>query len=89
MNNERRKALKKAIDDLNEAKTKIESAMEIIDNCRDEEQEAYDNLPEGIQDGEKGDAMLENISSLEDAYSYIEDVPGNIEDTIYSISERL
>ena len=38
-----------------------------------EEQDAYDNLPEGIQESERGEQMEEFISQMEDAYSNMED----------------
>ena len=71
MNKERRKALKEAIDELEEAKAKIESAREIVEYCMDEEEEAYDNLPESMQEGEKGDAMQENTTNMDEAISHM------------------
>lgn len=32
----------------------------------EEEQENFDNLPEGLQEGERGDQMQENIDALEE-----------------------
>ena len=46
MNKARRKQLEKASALLSEAR-------EIIESCRDEEQDAFDNMPEGLQQSER------------------------------------
>ena len=58
MNAERRKLLTKAIELINEAKDLIAQAAE-------GEQEAYDNMPESFQMGDKGDKAQEIVSNLE------------------------
>lgn len=60
MNKQRRKA----IGDIYDKLIDIQSDLEYI---RDEEQEAFDNLPESIQYSERGERMEEYISSLEEA----------------------
>lgn len=51
--------------------TKVISALEELSNEIDEilqeEQDAYDNMPEGVQNGERGDKAQEAISNLESA----------------------
>lgn len=39
---------------INEALVLIDRAREILEEVRDEEQESFDNLPEGLQEGERG-----------------------------------
>lgn len=73
MNNPRRKQLEKAIELLNEA-------MSIIEEVTCEEQDAFDNMPEGLQCSERGEQMEENVANLEDSSSNIEDVISTIED---------
>lgn len=89
MNKERRKALSDAIDALEKAKEKIEEAISTVETCREEEQDSYDNLPEGVQAGERGDVMSENVNSLDEALSNIEDMPDIIDETINSIQEAI
>lgn len=60
MNKQRRKA----IGDIYDKLIDIQSDLECI---RDEEQEAFDNLPESIQYSERGERMEEYISDLEEA----------------------
>lgn len=75
MNAARRKELSKAID-------LIEQAKEIISAVAEEEREAYDNLPEGLQESEMGEKMNENADDLE--YVDLDEVV----DTIQEIIER-
>lgn len=58
MNKDRRKAIKELIADLENARDR---AAEI----RDEETEYFDNMPEGIQMSERGEAAQEAVSNLE------------------------
>ena len=66
MNKPRRKKLEKSYN-------LIDEAMEIIEEVRDEEQEAYDNLPESFQNGERGEEMSGYIEMLEEATGYLDD----------------
>ena len=54
--------MEKAVDLLGEA-------QEIIDTCAEEERESFDNLPEGVQESERGQQMEENADNLEDVSS--------------------
>jgi hypothetical protein len=75
MNAKRRKELEKALGYLN-------SAKQIIDLMKDEEQDAFDNMPEGLQMSEKGEAMEEAIENLEEALSSLEDVISSVDAVI-------
>lgn len=43
----------------------LDRAHDMIENVRDAEQEAYDNLPESLQNAERGERMVECIAHLE------------------------
>ena len=60
MNKERRKSIERIVDKLNEIQADLTS-------IRGDEEEAYDNLPEGIQSSERGDSMQEAIEAMDDA----------------------
>lgn len=66
MNAQGRKEIAKHIASLNEIKDKVESIME-------NQQEKYDNMPEGLQDSERADEMLEAVDNLDSAVSSIEE----------------
>ena len=60
MNNSRRKELEKAVN-------LLEEAQSIIEDCRDEEQDYLDNMPENLQYSEKHDMAEEVVNNLESA----------------------
>lgn len=64
---------------LDEAAEHIHLAASIIEEVRDQEQEAFDNQPEGIQSSDKGQAMQEKIDGLQEAYDATDTILSNIE----------
>lgn len=60
MNDEKRKRLR-------EAASLIERGASIVESVMDDEQYAFDNLPESFQDSERGATMEDAIGELEDA----------------------
>ena len=92
MNKERRKSLDVAIEELNKAKFILEkidysevtdllaSAKAAIDEVKDAEQDAFDNLSEGLQAGERGQRMEEIISELDAASGDIDELISSIEE---------
>lgn len=75
MNKQDRKELDKALDLLS-------SASEIIMRIKEQEEEKYDNLPEGIQESERGERFQENIDNLESSLSDLESVLEYVENVI-------
>ena len=72
MNNSRRKQLTKAI-------TQLEDVQQSIEEIKDEEQDAFDNMLESLQDAERGETMMYWVELLEDALSNIEEAHDNLE----------
>lgn len=60
----------------------MEEAKTIVDECRDEEQEGFDNLSDGLQCSERGAAMEEAASNLDCASDSIQDAIDNIEESM-------
>ena len=75
MNKDRRKRLEGICE-------KLMEIYEELDAIIDEEQEAYDNMPESLQDSEKGERMYEGIDSLESARDDINNAAATIEEVI-------
>lgn len=75
MNNQRRKEIAKAIRLIDEAKT-------ILENIEYEEQESYDNLPESLQETERGEKMTDAIDSLSEAQNDIDNIIDNLQEII-------
>lgn len=73
MNAKDRKKVSEWIDTLIDMKAEIE-------NMQEDQQEKYDNLPEGLQDSEKGEA-------LEEAANTLEEVSDSVDSAIESLQE--
>lgn len=92
MNKERAKKLEAAITTLEEAAKAIRdinideivgqlsSAKEAIEGVQTEEQEAFDDMSEKSQEGEKGQRMSEIIDALGEVTSEIDDLIGELND---------
>ena len=65
MNKVRRKELSHVVDLLDQAR-------DLLETIRDEEQEAFDNLPESIQCSERGETMEDYISTMEEMLDYLD-----------------
>lgn len=67
--------LRGIIDRLYPIKDEIEAVM-------DEEEEAYDNLPDGLRETDRGEQMAENVSELQGVIESLENDVIDILDTI-------
>lgn len=72
MNKARRKRLGKVFD-------KCAEILEILEAVKEEEDEAYENLPDSFRDGERGEEMQGYIEMIDEATGYIEDAQSVIE----------
>lgn len=73
MNAARRKQLASAV-------KLIEQAQAIIQEAASDEQDAFDNLPESLQDGDRGQTMQDAISALESADGACDELTGFVEE---------
>lgn len=73
MNDERRKWLANVIGQLEEAKSELEEVLA-------EEEDAFGNLPESIQEGEQGQKAQTGIEALESAVEQIGEAIISIEE---------
>ena len=76
LNNKRRKKLKQAI-------SLLDSVYEIIFQVAEEEQDCFDNLPENLQESDRGEKMEEAISELENAAEKIDEGKESIENAMF------
>lgn len=74
MNNVRRKEIKRIISRFDDLSGLIEELKENISSVMDEEQESFDNLPEGLQCSERGEKMESAIESLQSAIDSLEEI---------------
>ena len=69
--------------DLEKVQALILEAKELMETIRDTQQEKFDNLPEGFQQGTRGEAMEERIGYFEEIYDNLE----NADEAISSVLE--
>ena len=75
MNTQRRKAIQAVLNELADLRSRIESAQS-------DEQDAYDNMPEGLQQSERGQKAEESCSRLDDAITAFDDLESALNDAI-------
>lgn len=73
MNDKRRSLIR-------QAKSFLEKAALLVERAADEEQDSFDNLPENIQDGERGEKMEAAIELMEDASDQINEILDKLSD---------
>lgn len=72
MNKQQRKELAEIIADLQELKNRL-------NNIATEEHEKFDNLSEGLQSTEKGQALIEGAETVEEQAGILEDLISELE----------
>lgn len=94
MNKRRRKELEQlksefeqVCSDVNEAVEKLEELKENIECLKEEEEEAYDNLPESLQEAEKGEAMQAAIDYMASAIDAVDVVGANLNETLQGFED--
>jgi len=87
MNDNRRKQLEGIRSTLADLVSEFELAQDALTGIIAEEQEAFDNLPESLQMTDRGQAMEEGLSTLDNASSSLDDIISSIEDAIGYIDE--
>ena len=73
--------------DVNEALEKLEELKENIECLKEEEEEAYDNLPESLQEAEKGEAMQAAIDYMASAIDAVDVVGANLDEAIQGFED--
>jgi hypothetical protein len=75
MNKQRRAKINAALEQLSVIRS-------LIEELRDEEQDAFDNMPEGLQSSEKGERAEEAASYLDDAVTGFDDIESALNEAI-------
>lgn len=74
MNNTRRNAIKTIVSRFDDLSALIEELKTDIETIIEEEQDAFDNLPEGFQTGARGEKMEAAIENLQSAADFLEEI---------------
>jgi DNA repair exonuclease SbcCD ATPase subunit len=65
---------------IEELKGKLADVQSQLETIRDEEQDYFDNMPEGLQAGEKGDKATEAIDNIDSAINETEVAQDSLEE---------
>ena len=85
MNNERRKQLKAIAKQLGTIADNLEDQQILLEQVYDDESEAFDNMPESLQQSDRGIEMEEGIGTLEEQ----KDDLANMADDLHEIISAL
>lgn len=58
----------------------LQEAEGILENLKDSEQEKFDNMTEGLQNGERGQAIQTAADALSSAYDSVTEAVGHLEE---------
>ena len=75
MNNKRRAEIRKI-------HKVLETILSDIERVKDEEELAYDNMPENLQYSDRGEASQEAIDCLEEVYNNMEEIIDLLEEVV-------
>lgn len=73
MNNNRRQRIKEVCEQLS-------ATRDTLEEISNEEREAYDNMPEGLQEGERGQAVDDAARGLENAFNDLDSMITDLEE---------
>lgn len=82
MNNERRKQIAAIVELLEQ----IELQTDDVRTLATEEREAFDSLPESLQQSERGERSSEAADALEEAADALEEIASSLEDAIAALN---
>lgn len=80
MNKQRRKSIESLKETIAELAGKLDDLRNEVETIKDDEQEYHDNMPESLQNGDKGSNAQEAISCLEQAYDAIDSAISSLSD---------
>ena len=76
MNSKRRNSIRKI-------KEGLSRLVNYLEELRDEEDEAYDNMPEQFQDSERGEIMQTAIEALDNAADWLQEAIDELERIVH------
>ena len=89
MNQERRAKIEKLVEEVQALCNELRDKSGELTSLQEQEQECFDNLPEGLQQADRGQSMEAIASALEDALSNldsaIDDVESNSEEVLSAL----
>jgi flagellar biosynthesis chaperone FliJ len=89
MNKARRTQVNKELVDVQQALDALRTALENLQSLAAEEQDCFDNMPEGLQASENGQRIEEIAQAFESANSTLESAIDDIDSATSEISDAV
>jgi prefoldin subunit 5 len=89
MNKARRTAVDKELATVRDAMDALRTALENLQGLAAEEQDCFDNMPEGLQASENGQRIEEIAQAFESANSTLESAIDDIDSSIDEIADAV
>lgn len=89
MNKQRREELSKVVEMLNSLSSILYDATDIVESCKNDEEEYRDNMPENLQGSDKYSMADEACDCLDNALDSLSEVTDTINDIIESIENAM
>ena len=67
----------------NSLKSRFDDENRVLEEIKDDEQEAFDNLSEGLQQAERGTAMEDAVQYMESAAGILEALPDELDELTF------
>lgn len=87
MNNERRKQLKAIAKQLGTIADNLEDQQILLEQVYDDESEAFDNMPESLQESDRGIEMEEGIGTLEEQKDDLANIANDLREMISTLQD--
>lgn len=87
MNNDRRKQLKSVAKRLGTIADALEEQQILLEQIYDDESEAFDNMPESLQESDRGIEMEEGIGTLEEQKDDLANMANDLREMISTLQD--
>ena len=87
MNRKKRQILASSIASIQSGLECVQQASQLVDDVLEDERACYENMPDSLQDSDRGCSMSEAIDHLEDASDSLHEVLTMLEEAESSLDE--
>lgn len=89
MNKQRRKEAGTIRNRIEDVQTEMVAIMEDLGNLRDEEQEGFDNMSEGLQQSDTGQRIEMAANELDEAFNTLDEIDTILQSAMEHIDEAV
>jgi prefoldin subunit 5 len=88
MNTQRRKTIKEMVIKLDDLRSQLETVKDDdLEALKSDEREGFDNMSEGLQQSERGQAIEQAADNLDAAYDALEQATDSIQECIDALEQ--